>query len=57
MKKRNCKNCLYGDICPFGRVCEYYAPIKDDDGTDEYIDSERREFYKEWLRYTSEDDG
>lgn len=56
MKKRNCKNCLYDDICPESKVCQYYTPINDDGDMDEYIESERRKFYKEWFRYTSEND-
>lgn len=56
MKRRSCKNCLYGDVCPPGRVCEHYAPTEDGNSVDEYIESERRMFYQEWFRYTSEDD-
>lgn len=56
MNRRNCKNCLYGDVCPSSSVCEYYAPIEDDGNLDAYIESERQKFYRDWLRYTSEDD-
>lgn len=54
--KRNCKNCLYGDVCPTSTVCEYFAPLVDDGNMDEYIESERQKFYKDWFRYTSEAD-
>lgn len=53
---RNCKNCLHGDVCPANTVCEYFAPLADNGNMDEYIENERRQFYKEWFRYTSEDD-
>lgn len=56
MNRRNCKNCLYGDVCPSSSVCEHYAPIEDDGNLDAYIESERQKFYRDWLRYTSEDD-
>lgn len=56
MRERNCRNCLFGDKCPAAQACDFYAPLDDDCGTDEYIEKERQEFYKDWLRYTSETD-
>lgn len=56
MRERNCRNCLFGDKCPAAQACDFYAPLDDDGGTDEYIENERQEFYKDWLRYTSETD-
>ena len=56
MNRRNCKNCLYGDVCQSSSVCEHYTPIKDDGNLDAYIESERQKFYRDWMRYTSEED-
>lgn len=56
MNKHSCKECLYGDMCPSGKVCEYFAPLDDDGSVDEYIESERQQFHRDWVRYTSEDD-
>ncbi len=56
MREHNCRNCLFGDKCPAVQTCDYYAPLDDDSGTDEYIENEYHEFYKDWVRYTSETD-
>lgn len=54
MKEHNCRNCLFGTKCPSVQVCDYYAPLDDDSGTDEYIEIERQKFYKDWMYYASE---
>lgn len=57
MVTRQCSNCIYGDICVHGFICDDYAPL---DETAEYteaeelIESGREEFYAEWIRYISE---
>lgn len=56
MRERNCRNCLFGDKCSAAQVCDYYAPLNDDGGEDKYIENGRQEFYKDWMRYTSEND-
>lgn len=54
MRERNCRNCLFGDKCSDAQTCDYYAPLNDDGGEDKYIENGRQEFYKDWMRYTSE---
>lgn len=57
MVTRQCSNCIYGDICVHGFICDDYAPL---DETAEYteaeelIESGREAFHAEWIRYIAE---
>lgn len=53
MSNCNCRNCLFGDKCPSAQACEYYSPLDNDSGTEEYIERERQKFRKDWALYMS----
>jgi hypothetical protein len=56
LSKLTCRDCVYGDACTGGRICDDFDPIVlDGDGSemDTYIESRReayrRECFGEWL--------
>ena len=58
MNDKDCKNCLYDDICKSKTACKHYTPSDvemSDAELDEYIESTRREFHNEWWKYIDED--
>lgn len=53
-----CGRCLWGDTCPFGEPCAYFAPIWDEIGDaaiGHIIEERRDEFRREFFRYISDD--
>lgn len=57
--KRSCTDCLFYDSCGGKKLCEYYAPIDENEETPEEHKEEqlnRREFYNAWIKYAARDD-
>lgn len=51
---KSCKNCVHYSICGVHKLCGNYYPLYDiiDEKTmDEIIESNRKEFHKEWNEY------
>lgn len=58
MNDKDCKTCLYDDICKSKTACKHYTPTDDemsDAELEEYIENARREFHNEWWKYIDED--
>ena len=53
MSKLTCRDCVYGDACTGGRICEDFDPIVPGDDVDTYIeqgrDAYREEYFGVWL--------
>lgn len=57
--KRSCRDCLFCDCCDGESLCEYYAPIDENEETpEEHIEEkrDRREYYNAWVVYAARDD-
>ena len=59
-KERDCRGCLWDDICPYGPPCHYYTPYESMPDNDDWIIRRGRlRFYDEWREYIEyhRDDG
>lgn len=56
---KECRRCLYFDLCGSPDVCDHYAPPDDeysDDDIEGIIEEGRIVFRQEWFRYLEENE-
>lgn len=57
--RKYCSNCYYYFTCSENQLCEDYTPcveIDEEREIEAFIESERAEFYADWVRYIEENE-
>jgi len=48
---RKCYDCPEEYLCRVAEECKYLSPLSEEFDEDDYIETQRREFYREWFQY------
>ena len=56
MNTRKCKDCYFGEQCPYSHPCDYFTPLEDNphESLDKLVESERPAFNDAWRLYIAE---